>query len=102
MFFRKYIRYAYRSPKWRDIRKKFLEENPSCAACGKDSKVEVHHIEPVHLNPDRELDKNNLITLCDSPCHFVFGHLLNYKSWNESVVSDSTVYLNKVKNRPSK
>lgn len=102
MFFSKFLRYAYRSPKWKTVRKEFLENNPSCAACGRISKLEVHHIEPVHVNPDRELDPSNLITLCDNPCHLVFGHLLNYKSWNESVVNDCSVYLNKVKNKPSK
>ena len=100
--FRKYLRYAYRSPKWTSIRKEHLKENNVCVACGRDKKLEVHHIEPVHLNPDRELDLSNLITLCDDPCHFLFGHLMNYKSWNKDVVQDSLVYLNKVKNRPHK
>lgn len=100
--FSKYLRYATRSPKWSSVRKKHLETNNKCAACGRDKKLEVHHIEPVHLNPDRELDPTNLITLCDDPCHFIFGHLLNYKSWNKDVVKDCSVYLNKVKNRPQK
>ena len=101
-FFTKYIRYASRSPKWPTIRKKHLENNDTCAACGRKTKLEVHHIEPVHLNPDRELDLDNLITLCDNPCHLLFGHLMNYKSWNKDVVKDCSVYLNKVKNRPHK
>lgn len=100
--FRKYIRYAYRSPKWSSIRKQHLDNQPVCAACGRNKKLEVHHIEPVHINPDRELDPTNLITLCDNPCHFVFGHLLDYKSWNKEIINDCAVYLNKVKNRPHK
>lgn len=100
--FKKYLRYAYRSPKWSFVRKEHLKHNNICAACGRDTKLEVHHIEPVHLNPDRELDPTNLITLCDNPCHFVFGHLMNYKSWNNNVINDCAVYLNKVKNRPHK
>jgi 5-methylcytosine-specific restriction endonuclease McrA len=100
--FKKYLRYAYRSPKWSSVRKEHLKHNNVCAACGRDKKLEVHHIEPVHLNPDRELDPTNLITLCDNPCHFVFGHLMNYKSWNKDVVNDCEVYLNKVKNKPHK
>lgn len=96
--FRQKIRFAYRSPKWSNVRKLHLSENPCCAACGRTKKLEVHHIEPVHINPDRELDSLNLITLCDNPCHFVFGHLFNYKSWNKDVVSDCKIYLNKVNN----
>ena len=96
------LRYAVRSPKWSSFRKQHLKDNPSCAACGRDRKVEVHHIEPVHLNPERELDPSNLLTLCDSPCHIVFGHLMNYKSWNKTVIDDCIVYLNKVKNKPLK
>lgn len=98
-FFKK-VRYAVRSSKWTTVKKEHLKDNPYCAACGRDSKLEVHHIEPVHLNPNRELDPTNLITLCDNPCHILFGHLMNYKSWNKDVVNDCQVYLNKVKNRP--
>lgn len=98
-FFKK-LRYAVRSPKWTTIRKQHLKDNPNCAACGRNKKLEVHHIEPVHINPDRELDPANLITLCDSPCHITFGHLLDYKSWNKNVVDDCVVYLNRVKNKP--
>jgi 5-methylcytosine-specific restriction protein A len=95
-----FSRFAIRSPKWSTIRKIHLKDNPRCAACGRDSKLEVHHIEPVHKNPDRELDPSNLITLCDNPCHIVFGHLLNYKSWNSDVVENCKQYLEKIKNRP--
>jgi hypothetical protein len=68
-------------------------------ACGSCKKIEVHHIEPFHSNPSRELDLTNLITLCVN-CHFVFGHLMDYSSWNVDVINDSSVYLNKVNNRP--
>jgi 5-methylcytosine-specific restriction endonuclease McrA len=100
--FSKYLRYANRSPKWSSVRKKHLETNNKCAACGRTNKLEVHHIEPVHWKPEKELDPENLITLCDNPCHLVFGHLMNYKSWNKDVVQDCSVYLNKVKNKPHK
>jgi len=71
-------------------------------ACGACKKLEVHHIVPVHLNPDLELDPENLITLCDKYCHFIFGHLMDYKSWNVDVVNDSAEYLQKIKNKPRK
>lgn len=98
--FRKYFRFAYRSPKWPQLRKEHLNSQPTCVACGRKNKLEVHHIEPVHLNPDRELDPSNLLTLCDNPCHFVFGHLMNYKSWNPSVINDCATYFNKITQRP--
>jgi 5-methylcytosine-specific restriction endonuclease McrA len=98
----KEIRYAARSAKWSKIRKEHLSKNPSCFACGRSSKVEVHHIEPVHINPDKELDPDNLVTLCDSPCHIVFGHFLDYKSWNPRVIEDCMVYYKKYNNRPYK
>jgi len=91
-----------RSPKWKTVRSQHLENNNHCAACGKKTGLEVHHIEPVHLNPDKELDLTNLITLCDSYCHLAIGHLMDYKSWNKNVIEDSKVYLNKVQNRPYK
>lgn len=93
--------FSNRSAYWYKLRKKFLIANNSCAACGTRRKLQVHHIEPVHICPEKELDILNLITLCKS-CHFIFGHLMNWSSWNIDVLKDAEVYLNKVKNRPYK
>jgi|LakMenEpi03Aug12_release.lakeMendotaPanAssembly.Ray.scaffolds.fasta_scaffold02373_3 hypothetical protein len=93
--------YTSRSSKWTNVRKQHLTENNSCCGCGKKDKLEVHHIEPVHVNSNRELDPSNLVTLCKS-CHFTIGHLMDWSSWNIDVVSDCRVYLNKVSNRPYK
>lgn len=92
--------FGTRSYQWTKVRKEFLELNPSCKACGRNKNLEVHHIKPYHLYPDLEYDFNNLITLCDDPCHFVFGHLMNYKSWNENVIEDCELFYNKIRNRP--
>jgi 5-methylcytosine-specific restriction endonuclease McrA len=100
--FSNFFRHAQRSSKWSSIRKNHLKDNPTCAACGKNKKLEVHHIEPVHINSDRELDPTNLVTLCDKPCHIIFGHLMDYKSWNNDVVQDCSTYLEKLKNKPIK
>lgn len=99
-FFTRTDDYEGRSYKWSKVRKEHLENNPTCAACGRNKKLEVHHIKPFHLNPELELDPNNLISLCDDPCHFVFGHLMNYQSWNEEVIEDCEKYYGKIKNRP--
>jgi len=98
--FLKKLRYAIRSPKWSNVRKEHLKNHGTCAACGRDKKLEVHHVKPVHLFPELELDPSNLVTLCADPCHIVFGHLMNFKSWNIDVLIDSNSYLNKVNNKP--
>ena len=102
MLFKRELRYAARSSKWPALRKEHLKKQPCCQACGSDRKPEVHHIVPVHLDPSRELDPSNLITLCDKWCHFVFGHLLDYRSWNKDVVRDARHYLEKRRTRPYK
>ena len=91
--------FSDRSSQWINVRKQHLKENNTCVGCGKKEKLEVHHIEPYHVNPNRELDPSNLISFCKS-CHFTIGHLMDWTSWNIDVINDSRVYLNKVKNRP--
>lgn len=91
--------YSSRSPKWRDIRAKHVERQPYCQGCGSRNNLEVHHIEPYHVNPNRELDPTNLITLCKK-CHLTFGHLMDYKSWNVDVIEDCRNYFSKIKKRP--
>lgn len=97
-----YKRYAYRSNQWNNVRDNFLKKNNKCSACGTSKNLEVHHIIPVHINPELELFEENLITLCDKKCHLLFGHLMNYKSWNTNVISDCCDIISKIKNRPTK
>ncbi len=82
-----------RSSKWRSVRKAFLKKHPRCAVCGGNVKVEVHHIIPFFLRPDLELDRGNLITLCEGKktinCHCAIGHGCNYKDFNPDVVKDA-------------
>lgn len=61
-------------------------------ACGRDNDLEVHHIEPFHSNPSKELDPANLITLCGDPCHLVHGHLMNWSRCNPEVREDCVRY----------
>lgn len=70
-----------RSPQWPTVRKRHLEREPTCAACGLDAAgcallgmhIEVHHEEEFSDNPDRELDPTNLVTFCRKH-HFEVGH----------------------------
>lgn len=94
------FRLAYRSYKWSSVRKEFLKLNPCCAICGSCMKPEVHHIIPVHMDSSKELEFDNLITLCDKYCHFIFGHLMNWKSYNPNIIEDSKIFNNKITNRP--
>lgn len=92
-----------RSSQWPSVRAIILKEQKVCAACGAKKKLEVHHIKPFHLFPDLELSASNLIVLCEGAgcnCHFTFGHLLNWKSYNPSVIDDAEAFRSAVQNRP--
>ena len=94
-----------RSGQWSTVRKTHLIQHPICEACGETNKLEVHHIVPFHMNPELELDPDNLITLCEVAsngvvCHQNIGHNGNYKSWNINVREDSQAMLNRLTNRP--
>ena len=92
-----------RSPHWHSVRAAHLKAQPECAACGGKVRLEVHHIEPYHLHPDRELDPANLITLCEAKghnCHLIQGHLLDWHSFNREVRRDAASYRAKVESRP--
>jgi 5-methylcytosine-specific restriction enzyme A len=90
---------APRSGHWPSVRAAYLHDHPTCEACGKAADLTVHHIVPFHIDPSRELDATNLITLCHT-CHLVFGHLGDYQSYNPNVREDAAAYLAKVKARP--
>lgn len=84
---------ANRSGKWPAVRAAFLRKNPACIACGRTAKLEVHHIQPFHLRPDLELIESNLCALCDTPCHLVHGHFLNWSASNPEVIEQCKNYL---------
>ena len=81
-----------RSPGWRILRREHLLENPRCIVCGSTKNVVPHHVVPFHIDPSRELDPANLVTLCESPtfnCHLFFGHLKRWDRHNPHVVEDA-------------
>lgn len=88
-----------RSSKWRKVRQKHIEEFPVCYGCGTNKKLEVHHIVPFSLDPSLELVPENLVTLCDGggrsglkSCHYLFGHLGCWKSFNPTVMIDARIW----------
>jgi len=66
------------------------KKHPSCAVCGRGKsffgrKNDVHHLEPVHVCPERSADPENLVTLCRVH-HFIVGHLGDWRAWNDHVI----------------
>lgn len=87
-----------RSPKWRIFRKIWLLNNPCCAVCGSPNNVVPHHIIPFHIDPSKELDVSNLITLCENKsfnCHLFFGHLKHWTRYNPTIVQDADYFRSK-------
>ena len=75
-----------RNRMWRYVRKEHLKRNPACAMCGGTKKLQVHHISPVHISPNLELEYSNLITLCRAKkfgidCHLFIGHRGDFKKF---------------------
>lgn len=82
---RRVLAQCERAQAWHSLRAAHLEKEPACAACGRTANLEVHHVIPVSFNPSRQLDPDNLITLCATPCHLMFGHLMSYHCYNKDV-----------------
>ena len=76
-----------RSSQWRTVRDRYADAHPLCAFCGSTA-ADVHHIQPFHLFPTRELDPNNLVSLCRVH-HFIYGHAGDWKGYNPDVLVDS-------------
>jgi len=76
-------------------KRQYLKEHNTCAVCGHNKDLEVHHIVPVHIDSSKAVDQDNFITLCDlgnKGCHYVFGHLRNFRTlWNPNIVEFAEV-----------
>ena len=95
--------FSSRSKDWAKVRKAHLKLHPYCECCGKKKKlgVQVHHIVPFSIDPSRELDMHNLLTLCNNArCHLDRGHLGDWRSWNWNVKEDCKIWLWKYTTRP--
>jgi 5-methylcytosine-specific restriction protein A len=96
-----------RSPHWPAVRRAHLVREPACAACAAcatRTRLAVHHVRPVHLYPELELEPANLLTLCEGPGggdHLTFGHLGAWAAWSPTVRADAADYLRKRLNRPT-
>lgn len=80
-----------RSPHWHALERRWLATHPECVACGTRADLNVHHIAPFHLCPERELDTTNLITLCRAH-HLSLGHHGDWRSVNPNVIADAEAF----------
>lgn len=92
-----------RSPKWDELRKEFLKENNyECASCKSKNNLTVHHKKPFHLYPELELEKSNLIVLCENKvlnCHYVIGHCFSWTAYNATVEVNAYQMKTSIENR---
>lgn len=80
-----------RSPQWNSVRDAHLVEHGTCAACDGNENLQVHHVLPFHLHPEKELDPDNLVTLCmgEWDCHLNIGHGGSFRAFNPHVHEDA-------------
>ena len=89
-----------RSGSWPAVRDRHLDTHPACAGCGNRHGLDVHHLEPFHVEPARELDPANLITLCRPHCcHLMLGHGGNWTAWNPHARADAARLLRRIAER---
>ena len=94
------IKTISRASGWRKVRARRIEiDGGKCRACGRKVNLQVHHIRPFAMQPERELELSNLVTLCGR-CHILLGHLDNWKSRNDDVVYDADVVKMRINTRP--
>lgn len=90
-----------RASDWMQWRKQHI--HTTCDFCGTKrtllKPLQLHHCYPYHLDPSKEKDRNNVVTLCQ-PCHIRVGHLMNFQSYNPDIKSDIEVWTKKIENRP--
>jgi len=87
-----------RAGEWRRVRAEHLKKHPACEVCGRTNNLTVHHVFPVSLAPELELVESNLMTLCDTPCHFMFGHFFNYHCYNKNVRKLAATFRREMRN----
>jgi len=95
---------APRSAGWRNLRRQHLEQNPECIVCGSKKNVVPHHVVPFHVDPSKELDPSNLVTLCEGStfnCHLFFGHFRRWERFNPDVVEDARFWREKIERASS-
>lgn len=89
-----------RNPKWPKESKLYMK-GKCCERCGRRDQLVVHHVIPVHVNPDHEMDPDNWMIGCFGPiaCHLNY-HLLDFRSWDPNAREEAKRMRAKVEARP--
>jgi len=89
------LKSRHRSSQWDEVRDLHLLEHAQCEACGSKKSLQVHHIIPFHVNPSKELEPSNLLTLCmgELDCHLMLGHGGSFRYYNPDVLEDSKKFV---------
>lgn len=94
-----------RASQWPALLAQLIAKQPFCGVCGRPQKdvekaggiLTGHHIQPVHVYPDRELDPDNVFIICESRglrnCHFGWGHFYNWSAWNPDIKEMAEAFL---------
>lgn len=69
------------SKEFKDIRKNLLQGG-RCKKCGCEDNLVTHHIIPYSVNPDKFVDKTNMVVLCEN-CHREYHHKYGFKGNNQ-------------------
>ena len=96
---------ARRDKDWRRESKAF-KKGKVCAMTGTKKKLQVHHVFPVWLFPEKEMDKRYWIVLSGKKLygvvpHLFLAHLGNYRRYNPNIVKDAAKWYNILKGRES-
>lgn len=63
----------------------YAREHPFCEITGK-TPITVHHIIPVHIDPEKATDLTNMISLARGDVHKIFGHGGNWKWYVRNIL----------------
>jgi 5-methylcytosine-specific restriction endonuclease McrA len=94
-----------KTPEWRELKKQFLSDYPTCFMCGGDHRPHVHHIIPRRIRRELIYEYDNLSTLCNV-CHskikgkegewesFLRGYKCNHQPPGGGVLTRDAAFIN--------
>ena len=93
-----------RSSKWNWWKKQYEKTHPKICPICSNKKCSLHHKESFATKPEKELDENNVVWLCDGwgtlQHHRGIGHLGSFVSLNENLDEDIKIWRKKFLTRP--
>jgi hypothetical protein len=78
----RHLAFVVKNPRkaWATVKamRQYAKEHPFCELTGT-SPIEVYHVEPIEVAPERAADPTNFISLGARKIHLVAGHAGNWK-----------------------